>query len=189
LVEYYSLPDNRVELPEINTEGRILDIGGGGKGIIGLLKGDRVVSIDPNRRELEETSNDSLLILMDACDLKFLDETFEVVTSFFTLMYIPGEKWNTVFVEVHRVLKDGGEFWIWDASFHVPPTVKENICVIPLKVAFPDGRIVETGYGCKIHEQDLEDFEDLARGNGFEILESSRAGDSFFLKLRKISVC
>jgi ubiquinone/menaquinone biosynthesis C-methylase UbiE len=185
LVEYYSLPDNRVELPDIDTEGRILDIGGGGEGIIGLLKGDRVVAIDPNRRELEETSNDSLRILMDACDLKFLNESFEVVTSFFTLMYIHGGKWGNVFREVHRVLKDGGQFWIWDASFHIPQTVKENICVIPLEVTFPDGRIVETGYGCKKHDQDLEDFEELARANGFEILESSRAGDSFFLKLRK----
>ncbi|MBU7004093.1 MAG: class I SAM-dependent methyltransferase [Theionarchaea archaeon] len=186
MVEFFSLPDNRIELPDIDTGGRILDIGGGGEGIIGLLKGDRVVAIDPNRRELEETSNDSLMILMDACDLKFLDESFELVTSFFTLMYIHGEKWGTVFREVHRVLKDGGEFWIWDASFHIPRTVKENICMIPLKVVFPDGSIVDTGYGCRIHDQDLEDFEELARANGFEIQETSREGDTFFLKLKRL---
>ena len=34
----------------------ILDIGGGGEGIIGKLKGEQVVAIDPNKRELEEAA-------------------------------------------------------------------------------------------------------------------------------------
>jgi SAM-dependent methyltransferase len=185
--DFFTLPHQEVRLPKLDAEGWVLDIGGGGEGIIGLLHDRRVVAIDTSRRELEETTNDSLKIVMDACDLKFLDGTFDVVTSFFALMYVPGDKWGDVFGEAHRVLVDGGQFLIWDARFHVPASVDKDISVIQLTVVFPDGRSVETGYGCKIHDQDLEDFRDLAGESGFEVLESDDVGEIFFLRLRKPS--
>jgi hypothetical protein len=37
----------------IDASGYILDIGGGGEGVIGRFKGEQVIAIDPNRRELE----------------------------------------------------------------------------------------------------------------------------------------
>jgi len=183
--DFFTLPHQEVRLPKLDAEGWVLDIGGGGEGIIGLLQGSRVVSIDTSRRELEETCNDSLKIVMDACDLKFLDETFDAVTSFFALMYVPGDKWGDVFGEAHRVLKEGGQFFIWDARFHVPASVDKEISVVPLTVMLPDGRSVETGYGCKIHDQDLGDFLDLAGKSGFEVLESDYTGETFFLQLKK----
>ena len=182
--EYYTLPKQEVHLPDV-PDGRILDLGGGGEGIVGLLKGGQVVAIDPNRRELEETTNESLKIVMDACDLKFLDGSFDVVTSFFTMMYIPKDKWGKVFSEARRVLKEGGEFLIWDASFHIPESVDKEISVILLDVKLPDGRSVETGYGCRIHDQDLENFLDLAGGEKFEVIETARTGNSFFLRLKR----
>ncbi|MDH5201498.1 MAG: hypothetical protein OEW93_11465, partial [Candidatus Bathyarchaeota archaeon] len=59
----------RLEMAPLKAEGFILDIGGGGEGIIGKLNGRQVVSIDLSAGELEETDNESLKIVMDATDL------------------------------------------------------------------------------------------------------------------------
>ena len=58
-----------------------------GEGIIGNLNGNQVVAIDKNERELKETQNEALKIVMDATELKFLSQSFDVCTSFFSLMY------------------------------------------------------------------------------------------------------
>jgi len=79
-----------VIVDDFDSPGYILDIGGGGRGVIGKLKGERVIAIDPSKRELEEAPAGPLKIIMDARDLQFLDGTFSTATSFFTLMYIKG---------------------------------------------------------------------------------------------------
>ena len=43
-----------VTVHDFEASGYILDIGGGGEGIIGILKGEHVISIDSSRREIEE---------------------------------------------------------------------------------------------------------------------------------------
>ncbi|MHA2027027.1 MAG: class I SAM-dependent methyltransferase, partial [Candidatus Thorarchaeota archaeon] len=88
--QYFVLPPQEVTLPDIdNKGGLILDVGGGGEGIIGILKGKDVVAIDMRKDELEETTNEALKVVMDARDLKFIDESFTVATIYFTFMYIP----------------------------------------------------------------------------------------------------
>ncbi|UCC20818.1 MAG: hypothetical protein JSV62_05935, partial [Promethearchaeota archaeon] len=47
----------KIDLSNIILEGRVLDLGGGGEGIIGQLKGEQVVAIDPNKKELEEAKS------------------------------------------------------------------------------------------------------------------------------------
>jgi len=42
-----------IVVENIDASGYILDIGGSEEGIIGRLKGEQVIAIDPNRRELE----------------------------------------------------------------------------------------------------------------------------------------
>ena len=42
-----------INMSDVELSGRILDIGGGGEGIIGLLKGERVVAIDRREAELK----------------------------------------------------------------------------------------------------------------------------------------
>ena len=104
-----------IEMDPIETDGLILDIGGGGEGIIGKLNGKQVIAVDTSERELQETVSESLKVVMDATDLKFLPKSFDVCTAFFSLMYIPKNKHLEVFKEVHRVLKDNGRFLLWDA--------------------------------------------------------------------------
>ncbi len=104
--------------------GFILDIGGGGEGVIGQLRGKDVVAIDFRKEELLEASDGPLKIIMDAKDLKFLDESFKTATAFFSLMYLKEkEDQLKVFREVARVLKPGGKFHIWEIDLaHIPET-------------------------------------------------------------------
>lgn len=43
-----------ITISDFECSGYILDIGGGGEGIIGRLKGKSVIAIDPNKSELQE---------------------------------------------------------------------------------------------------------------------------------------
>ena len=49
---FFYLDQKTVILNDFNAQGYILDIGGGGEGVIGELKGDQVVAIDISKREL-----------------------------------------------------------------------------------------------------------------------------------------
>ncbi len=69
-------------------KGCILDIGGGGEGIIGRMYGWQVTAIDNRQEELDEAPNSSIKILMDAEHLAFLDKTFDNTTFFYSLMYM-----------------------------------------------------------------------------------------------------
>jgi len=187
--EVYILPKHKVVLEDFECEDDwILDIGAGGDGIIELLKGRQVVGIDRNKKELEGTSNEALKIIMDACDLMFLDGTFATATAFYTLMYIPWENLDTVFSEASRVLKPQGQFLIWDAHVKVPPSEKDKkYFLTQMTVDFPDGKTVESGYGYLIRNQSVDDFVKIAKSNGFSVVEKEKGECDFFLRLRKES--
>jgi len=46
--------------------------------------GEKVIAIDFKKEELLETADGPLKIIMDARELKFLDESFQTVTAFFS---------------------------------------------------------------------------------------------------------
>jgi|GEM_PF-124137 len=175
-----------VVIDDFAAAGPILDIGGGGEGVVGRLKGRQVVAIDRNEGELAEAPAGPLKIVMDATDLRFLDSTFAVVTSFFTLMYIKVTDHARVFGEVHRVLAPGGRFLVWDGLF--PPRVapEKDVAVLPLTVRLPDVEI-NTGYGVRWPEKgrDSDYYVELARHVGFEVSARQEHGQTVFLELRK----
>ncbi len=187
LDELHFIEPQRIKLKDfICKDDFILDIGGGGEGVIGKLKGKRVISIDRQKRELEETNDESLKILMDATDLKFLDKSFYTVTSFFTLLYIPDEKkLNKIFSEIYRVLKSQGEFLIWDVNFNIPENTSKEQIATYLKVDMPDGTLVNTGYGTRMHAQDISDFLELAKQHNFHVIEKESWDKVFFIRLKK----
>jgi ubiquinone/menaquinone biosynthesis C-methylase UbiE len=169
--------------------GYILDVGGGGEGIIGQMKPSQVIAIDLSKRELEEAPPGPLKIVMDATDLKFLDASFDTVTAFFSLMYMRPETQQRVFAEVFRVITRGGRWIIWDAAI---PRALENDTRGPLfKFCFHlPGVEVQTGYGTLWPENpmDLNYYKRLARAAGFEITKAEqRAGtfETIALELRK----
>ena len=122
---------------------------------------------------------------MDANDLAFRPSSFDVVTSFFSLMYIKNIDHQKVFKEIHGVLKSEGKFFIWDVRIPSKHPDK-SIFVLPLKITLPDDT-VETGYGVGWNnkEQDFAYFKELARKTNFDILAEWSRDEIFHLELMK----
>ena len=175
-----------VTVEDFGAEGFILDIGGGGEGVIGQLKGQQVIAIDISKRELEEAPSGPLKIVMDARDLKFLDETFNTATVFFTFMYIASDDHQKVFEELHRVLKPEGRLLVWDVIFPALTDEKKNRALFLFKFILPDKEI-RTGYGVRrpIGEQGLAHFMDLAKKTGFQVVSHKEKDQWFFLEVEK----
>lgn len=183
---FHVLPPQSVTVTGLEgQDGWVLDIGGGGEGIIGLVAGRRVVAIDLLASELEECSNDSLKVVMDARDLKFLDGTFDTVTAFFSFMFIPWPDLPKVFSEISRVLRPGGRLEVWDIEFQVPSGLERRGLAFLLTATLPDGRVVETGYGCESRDQGIDDFVRLGGEAGLRVESTERDGHTFRMTFRK----
>ena len=171
---------------DFDTTGWILDIGGGGEGIIGRLKGSKVIAIDIRKDELIEAPSGPLKVVMDATDLQFLDNTFNTVTAFFSLMYLPSKSRSQVFHEVSRVLTPQGKFYIWDVT--IPPVTDptKHLFVIPLTIQLPNEE-VQTGYGVpwKDRDQTLDNYLQLAQQSGLTVLSQKTTDHLFYLELQK----
>jgi ubiquinone/menaquinone biosynthesis C-methylase UbiE len=183
----YKVPMQKVDLRNVMLKGRILDIGGGGEGIIGHMKKNKVVAIDPSERELREARCGGLKIIMDVRMLKFLDCTFDTVTAFFSLLYIPEDDREQVFKEVHRVLKKGGHFVIWDA---VMPkrraNQKKNIFVLPLTIMMPRTKI-QTAFSAPWYQngQNCRSFQKVSDKVGFLVIKTSARKSVCFMRMVK----
>ncbi len=175
-----------VTVEDFSAEGFILDIGGGGEGVIGQLKGQQVIAIDISKRELEEAPPGPLKIVMDARDLKFLDNTFNTATVFYTFMYIASSDHQKVFEELQRVLTPGGRLLIWDVIFPERTDETKNTALFLFTFKLPD-REIGTGYGVRRPEgeQGLAHFIELAKKTGFQIVSYKEKDQSFFLEVKK----
>jgi len=181
---YFSKLHN-VDLTKIKLNGRILDIGGGGEGVIGQFAGAHVIAIDPSERELKEAPGDCMKIIMNGKDLKFLDKTFETITVFFTMMYMQMSDHLQVFKEIYRVLKPKGELFLWDLTIPDRPETEKDFYAIKLEIDIGDKKI-STGYGTKWGKKfNLEHYVDLGKEVGFKVKEKEINGETFFIKFKK----
>ncbi|MHA1308436.1 MAG: class I SAM-dependent methyltransferase [Candidatus Heimdallarchaeota archaeon] len=175
------------DISNIKAEGFILDIGGGGEGIIGQQLGDQVISIDRRKDELEEAKNTNLKIIMDATDLQFLDESFNTAASFFTFMYINQDIREKVMSEIHRVLKPGGRLLFWDV---VLPSgsddPKHEMFMVPITVTLHNGKEISTGYGSPFKRHQIaDDYKKLAKKVGFKLTNETTKDQIFYLEFIK----
>jgi ubiquinone/menaquinone biosynthesis C-methylase UbiE len=168
--------------------GYILDIGGGCRGTIGRIKPKQVVAIDISPKELKEAPPDFLKIVMDATDLKFLDNSFPTATAYYALMFMKPDIHEKVFSEMFRVLQPGGTFLIWDAVVPAatPDSAKEYTAW--LRTHLPNETIV---YGYSVIKfpkpMDVAYYSALATHAGFQVAEVKEqgGGKSFSMRLRK----
>lgn len=180
-------PTQRVELQPVHEKSlRFLDVGGGGEGIIGKLYGSNVVAIDKRADELYETSNDSLKIEMDASQMGFVDNSFDVVTIFFTLLYMPIDVKQAVLKESLRVLKDGGVLEIWDAFVPKYKPGEKDIFVAELEIVLPD-ETIHTQYGALMGKeaQSEAQIQSWCTAAGLQAVDSFANGVFFHLTFRK----
>ena len=183
----YFFPQVDWELQDIEHQGWVLDIGGGGEGVIGQLLGDEVVAIDLLKEELLEAADGPLKVIMDARDLNFLDESFHTVTAFFSLMYFKEKNaQQKVFQEAARVLKPGGKFHVWDVNLAEIPETDKEFYIIQLR--YKTGtEYKETGYGMRWPKEPrgIDYYLEMAELVGLIDDGSRRVGNTFYLCLRK----
>jgi ubiquinone/menaquinone biosynthesis C-methylase UbiE len=182
----FAIKEQKVNLSNIRLEGLILDIGGGGQGVIGQFKKDKVIAIDHNKRELEEAPEGGLKIIMDAGELKFLNNTFDTVTSFFTFMYIPKSEHQKIFKEIFRVLKKDGSLVFWDVIIPKRENQIYEMFSLSLKIKINDIEL-DAGYGVfwGKKEQNLEYFQKLLKKVGFSEVEFISDDQIFYLRVKK----
>ncbi|WP_321472640.1 class I SAM-dependent methyltransferase [uncultured Paludibaculum sp.] len=176
-------------VPDFQAEGHILDIGGGGEGIIGRMKPRQVVAIDLYKEELLQAPPGPLKIVMDATEMHFLDGQFNTATAFFSLMYMKPEVQRKVFAETFRVLKSGGRWLVWDACIPTAPNQNTKGPIYYFEFHLP-AETVNTGYGTfwPAQAMDLAYYRSLASSSGFQVI-SAREQDghfrTFHMELRK----
>jgi len=166
-----------------NIEGIILDIGGGGEGVIGQLYNNQVIAIDNRQDELDDTPNGPKKVLMDASNLEFDDNVFDSATSFFTMMYIEKEKHKKVFSELFRVLKPKGRLYLWDTVIEKNVS-SYQVFIIHLKILLPS-QIIKTGYGVAYKEQDMDYYAKALIDAGFEIELKETDNNMFYIVAQK----
>ena len=169
-----------VKLPQLS--GRILDIGGGGEGVIGRTARGEIYILDISEKELEEAKSRGAkgeFIKGDARKMEFPDEYFDTVTSFFSLMYMRDSR--KVLKECYRVLRKGGKMLIWDAV--IPRCLIYNINVI----ARSENEVIKAKYAVVFPApQTCEQIENLAKSVGFEVVRKERHEHWFYLELSKV---
>ena len=175
-------PKQQIVIQEI-PQGRVIDIGGGGEGVIAQAGGAGIIAIDKYISEIHEARQkgpDTLWVTADATELPYTDSCFDNATAFFSCMYMPDDAKEIVFRETRRVLKTGGEFWIWDA--HMAP--KGNVFAIRLQVEILGGHTINTVYGVKARDQSAASICRLLQQAGFETDVITDQAHWFFIKAK-----
>lgn len=171
-----------IELPPLTANGYVLDIGGGGEGVIGRIEGLQVVAIDCREDELVEAPEGPLKIVMDARALQFLDGTFCAATAFFSLMYFDDETGlQAAMAEVFRALKPGGLLHIWDVDTSICSESNKPLFAVRLRYIV-NGIAIETAYGrpWPTHKRDREYYRDLATAAGFVHVDTETIEHTFY---------
>lgn len=123
---------------------------------------------------------------MDAKELSFLDNSFDAVTSFFTMMYIDNNHHEKVFKEIYRVLKKNGEFILWDAIIPEYDGGRKDIFVVQLEISTPI-KVIKTGYGVSRigQAQDIQYFVRLGESLGFKVIKEKVKDQIYKINFKK----
>lgn len=139
----------KINLQQFTGKGLILDIGGGGEGLVSRIEGDRVCALDIRMSEIREAQihgHSSNWFVADGAHLCFNDEVFDIVTLWFSLGYM--SDWNTkraVLEAAYRVLKKNGRLSIMASRI----TESNERLIFWATFTLPDGTPSKIGYGVK----------------------------------------
>lgn len=165
-----------------NIIGSILDIGGGGEGVIGQFFGNRVVAIDNAQEELDEAPDCCKKRLMDATELLFQDSSFDNVTFFYSLMYMTEDAQKAAILEAARVLKPEGSLYIWDADIRC---AYPQPYVVDLDIA-SEKKEIHVSYGIvKTDTQNSDTILRFLQDAGLSAESTSKKDGHFFICCKK----
>lgn len=165
-----------------DLQGTILDIGGGGEGVVGRLYQNQVTAIDHCQQELDDAPDGFKKVVMDAAALEFDAASFDNVTFFFSLMFMDEDTQKKALREAARVLKPGGKLCIWDCD--IASAYPEPFC-IDLEIQLPAERLTTT-YGIgKLDTQSCASIEKLCMHAGLAAVRTHIAEDHFQLVFTK----
>jgi ubiquinone/menaquinone biosynthesis C-methylase UbiE len=184
---FFIFPQVEIDIEDFDYEGYILDIGGGGEGVIGQLKGKDVIAVDISKKELEEAADGPLKIVMDARELQFLDESFSTVTAFFSLMYVrQREDQIKILEEAWRVLKPNGTLHLWEVDLSERPHTEKEFYLVHLFYRLGDD-VTESGFGQRWPEEPRSEdhYITMAKEVGFRYASIERNKNTFYAKLIK----
>lgn len=183
----YEFPRLTFSLEGFDPPRPVLDLGGGGEGVIGQAVGDGVVAIDRRLDELHEAAAVPAKAAMDALQLGFPEASFPTLTAFFTLMYISDDvEQARVFEEARRVLQPGGIFHLWDVTLPATPPAGTDYFVVNLGYRV-EGRETGTGYGVGWPDgpRDATYYIALAEQVGLRCVHSEALDHCFYLQFQK----
>jgi ubiquinone/menaquinone biosynthesis C-methylase UbiE len=165
---------------------RILDLGGGGAGVIGQLRGQQVTAVDIRQEELDESPPGPIKVVADARSLPFPDGSFDAATAFFFLMYVPAADRAAVLQEAHRALRPGGTLYVWDVVIPARGKRTHKLFVVPVRAELPH-QTIKTAYGVpwKGREMSGDSIAQLARDVGFTVAAMAQERETFRLTLTR----
>jgi ubiquinone/menaquinone biosynthesis C-methylase UbiE len=183
----FAKPKQHVVVQEMPI-GRVVDIGGGGEGVIAQAGGARVVAIDRRVSEIHEAKGNAVnatWVVADATRLPCKSHCLDGATAFFSCMYMSDDINRKAFREAERALKKGGELWIWDAQM-VP---RGEMFAIRLRVDVRDQRTIHTTYGVRAKEQSAAGIAGLLREAGLQSEVIINQRHWFMIKAKRSSCC
>jgi ubiquinone/menaquinone biosynthesis C-methylase UbiE len=183
IIKYFLMRPQNITIDSI-PDGSVIDIGGGGEGVIAQIGAERITAVDKYQNEIDEAKPNAPTanwVLADATDLPYSNDYFDNATAFFSGMYMSMETFAKVCKEVYRVLKNNGELWIWDAKI----TKNEDLFIIRLRITLPSGKKVKTGYGTQIKNRSLVETKQKLEDAKFHIEIVENHEKWYFLKAIK----
>lgn len=168
----HSSPIQEIKLDSLPEDGLVLDIGGGGEGLVSRIGRERVCAVDYRMSEiLEARIHDppANWFLSDATHLPFRQKSFDVATLWFSLGYM--REWSTkehALAQVFDSLRPDGVLSILASRIDC----REERFVFNALFTLPDGVVSKVGYGVQGNQgQTLDRLCSLIRRVGFEDLQ------------------
>ena len=162
-------PVQEVNLPEVPL-GRVVDVGGGGEGIVSRLAEGRVCVVDTSLSKIREAriyGAAAEWFVGDGKSLPFGNSTFDAATLWFSLAYMGGQEDKELALrETSRVLRAAG-------SLSILGIVVDDSCEAVTfngRFIYPDGYVSKMSYRVKGKvRNDHQVIGRILRKAGFEV--------------------
>jgi len=143
------VPLQHINLEDIAEFKLILDIGGGGEGLVSRIAGTRVCAVDYRMSEIREAqihNPPANWFVADGRHLPFKSDSFDCVTLWFSLGYMTSPSIKKQILEsAFHSLKQGGLISILASRIDC----SEDRFIFYALFTFPDGTESKVGYGVR----------------------------------------